>query len=91
MAKYSFNEIEKMLSEMIVADLEPELSLFLHDKEYMIIGYKDRYSFQRCGTYNGSGELFYSTLEELFNSITIDNILLKRDWDNIVDFECTDY
>jgi len=68
--RYSFSEIKARLDEMITAGLEPELHLFMYDKEYMIIGYKDRCSFQRCGTCNGSGEFFYNTLDELYNSIT---------------------
>ena len=91
MLKYSFDEIKEKLNEMISDALEPELSLFLNGKEYMIIGYADRYSFQRCGIYDGSGEVFYSTLDELYNSVTVDNILLKRDWNNITKFECVDY
>jgi len=57
----------------------------------MIIGFKNKYSFQRCGIYDGSDEVFYSTIDELYNSITIDNILLKRDWSDITGFECIDY
>ena len=51
---------------MIIADLKPELSLFMRDKEYMIISFKDRYSFQRCDINDGSGEFFYDTLDELY-------------------------
>ena len=91
MPRYSFNEIKEKLDGMIVANLEPELHVFMHDKEYMIIGYKGRCSFQRCGTYDGSGEVFYNTLDELYNSVTVDNILLKRDWNDITGFECIDY
>jgi len=87
MEKYSFSEIKKKLNEMIVAGDEPELSLFMYGKEYMIIGFKDGCSFQRCGASDGSGEYFYETLDELYNAITVDEILLKRDWDNITNFE----
>jgi phosphosulfolactate synthase (CoM biosynthesis protein A) len=89
--KYLFSEIKARLDEMIADGLEPELSLFMYGKEYMIIGLKDRFSFQRCGTCDGSGEVYYNTLDELYNSITIDNILLKRDWNDISSFECVDY
>ena len=91
MPRYSYYEIKKKLNEIIATGGEPELSLFMYCKEYMLIGFKDRYSFQRCGTHDGSGETFYSTLDELYNSITVDDILLKRDWDDITNFECDDF
>jgi len=65
MYKYSFVEIKKILNEMANSNIEPELNLFLYGKEYMIIGYNDRYSFQRCGIDDCSGEFFYDTLDEL--------------------------
>jgi len=91
MPEYSYEEVKKKLTEIVATDLEPELSLFMYGKEYMIIGFKDRYSFQRCGIDDGSGEFFYSTLDELYNSTTVDNILLKRDWNDITAFECPNY
>lgn len=91
MTTYTFTEIKKILNEMIAVGIEPELSIFLNDKQYMIIGYKNRYSFQRCGIHDGSGELFYDTLDELYNSTTVDGISLQRNWNNITNFECADY
>jgi hypothetical protein len=91
MAKYTFGEIKKMLNEMVISGIEPELSLFMYGRDYMIIGYEDMYSFQRCGFNDGSGEVFYKTIDELYNSTTVDNILLKRDWNDIESFECVDY
>lgn len=66
---------------------EPEFSIYFgnRDEEYMIIKYAERVSFQRCGVYNGSGEIFFDTLDSLFISNTIDEICLKEDWKNITD------
>lgn len=91
MPKYSFEQIKEKLIRMVSDGNEPELSLFMYDKEYMIIGFSDRFSFQRCGYSDGSGEFYYSTLDELYNAVTVDNILLKRDWNDITDFECWHY
>lgn len=91
MPRYSFEQIKEKLNKMISDGDEPELSLFMYSREYMIIGYADRCSFQRCGTNDWSEEFFYNNLDELYNSITVDNILLKRDWKDITDFACVDY
>ena len=91
MPKYSFEQVKEKLNRMISYGDEPELSLFMYDKEYMIIGFSDRYSFQRCGYSDGSGEFYYDTLDELYNSMTVDGILLKRDWGDITDFACDEY
>ncbi len=71
-------------------DMEPEIWLNFTDKnsDYMIIVFKDKCSFQRCGSqgvspFDGSGEMFYKSLDELYETETIDGILLKRDWDKI--------
>ena len=91
MPKYTFLEIKEILNAMIDEGIEPELSLYIDNKIYMIIGYNDKCSFLRCGIDDGSGEVHYKTLDELYESTTVDNILLKRDWDKIKKFECTDY
>ena len=91
MKKYSFSEIKNTLEELVNTGSEPELSLFMYGKEYMIIGFADRCSFQRCGAEDGSGEIFYNNIDELYNSVTVDNILLKRDWGDITNFECFDF
>lgn len=66
---------------------EPEFSVYFsnRDEEYMIIKYDERVSFQRCGVQNGSGEIFFDTLDSLCISKTIDDICLKEDWKNISD------
>jgi hypothetical protein len=89
LAKYTFHEIKEKFCRL---DNEPELRLFLNDKEYMIIFYKNKCSFQRCGGYNDcSGEYYYNSIDELYVTETVDAILLKRDWDNITDFFCEGY
>ncbi len=64
---------------------EPEFEICFSNKssEYMIIKYKNEVSFQRCGIENGSGEVFFDSLDELFSATTIDNICLKEQWTNI--------
>ena len=91
MPKYTFSEVQEELEKMTSVGIEPEVSLFMLDNEYMIIGYKDKCSFQRCGVRDGSGEYFYTSLDELYSSITIDGILLARDWDKITSIECANY
>ena len=64
---------------------EPEFEILFRDtkKEYMIIKYDDHVSFQRCGAYDGSGEYNYPSLQELYQTITVDGICLKDRWDTI--------
>lgn len=80
-------ETFKELFEAIDSKYEAEMRLVFKDKneEYMIIKYRDYISFQRCGGQNGSGEIRFKDLDMLYNTRTIDNILLKEDWDKIDD------
>lgn len=71
-------------------DMEPEIWLNFSDRkgDYMIIVFNDKCSFQRCGTpgvtpFDGSGEVFCKSMDELYETETVDGILLKRDWDKI--------
>ena len=95
MAKYTFEEIKTLLLKSINEDhIEAELSLTFKNKsnEYMIIIYDDHCSFQRCGSLQEqSGEYDYKTLDELYKAQQIDNIILERDWNNIIEFECADF
>ena len=95
MAKYTFEEIKTLLLKSINVDhIEAELSLTFKNKsnEYMIIIYDDHCSFQRCGSLQEqSGEYNYKTLDELYKAQQIDNIILERDWNNIIEFECADF
>ena len=88
---YSIEYVKEVIKELVKMDFEPELSLCFrgNESEYMIIGYADHVSFQRCGYYDGSGEIDYKTLDELFESELIDGICLKRDWNKIVDIWCS--
>lgn len=73
---------------------EPEIVLYFSDrpdKEYMIIVYGDECTFQRCGTNDGSGEIWYKSLDELYESETVDGILLKRDWNKITEIWSDSY
>ena len=95
MVKYSFEEIKKMLLKSIKEHhIEAELELIFEDKscEYMIIIYDNHCSFQRCGTQEEqSGEYNYRTLDELYKAQQIDDIILERDWDKIIEFNCVDF
>ena len=88
---YSIEYVKEVIKELVKMDFEPELSLCFrgNESEYMIIGYADHVSFQRCGYYDGSGEIDYKTLDELFEADIIDGICLKRDWNKIVDIWCS--
>lgn len=88
---YSIEYVKEVIKELVKMDFEPELSLCFrgNESEYMIIGYADHVSFQRCGYYDGSGEIDYKILDELFESELIDGICLKRDWNKIVDIWCS--
>ena len=88
---YSIDYVKEVINEFIKMDFEPELSLCFrgNESEYMIIGYADHVSFQRCGYYDGSGEIEYKTLDELFETELIDGICLKRDWNKILDIWCS--
>ena len=72
---------------------EPEIWINFSDKknDYMIIAYEDKCSFQRCGFKDGSGEVWYQSLDELYESETVDGILLKRDWNKITEIWCDSY
>lgn len=91
MIKYlQFKEIFNKLD----INREPEIEIYFKNRKYtyMIIKYNGFITFQRCGTKEEqSGEIKFSTLDELYNSTTIDDINLKREWENIEDilFDCT--
>ena len=94
-AEFTFEEIKTLLLKSIDEyDCEAELRLFFENNsnEYMIIIYKDRCSFQRCGNIKkSSGEYYYKTLEELYTATQVDDIILKKDWDKIIAFDCEDF
>lgn len=100
----TFEQLKEFAENNVACGGEPEIWLNFSDSinDYMIIAFEDKCSFQRCATpgwdkygeYDGSGEFFYNTLDELYETETVDGILLKRDWDKItniwsfeIDFE----
>ena len=95
MVEYTFEKIKQLLLKSIMeAHIEAELRLRFEDKdhEYMIIIYEDHCSFQRCGAIGEqSGEVNYRTLDELYQVRQVDGIILERDWDKIIEFDCVDF
>lgn len=92
----TFEQLKKLAENNVSQGGEPEIWLKFSDKknDYMIIAFDGKCSFQRCATqnrrtyvggYDGSGEFFYKSLNELYETETVDGILLKRDWDKITD------
>ena len=80
----TFEEFE-FLYEASGPGAEPEFYLYFgsyDDIEYMIIKFDSGPSFQRCEP-NGSGEIFYKSLRELYTADLIDGINLKRDWNKL--------
>ena len=95
MPKYTFEEIKALLLKCINEHKwEAELTLTFSDKpdEYMIIIYEDHCSFQRCGTAEKqSGEYNCATLDKLYSAEQMDGIVLEKDCNNIIDFNCCDF
>lgn len=87
---YSFEEVKEKFEKLIATDCEPELEVRISDTYYMIIGYKGFVTFQRCGQ-NGSGEIKYNSLDELYNTETIDGIFLVKDWSKIEEMYAYDF
>ena len=90
MTKYTFEEIKTLL---LKEHIEAELRLVFKDKpdEYMITIYDGMCSFQRCGNIERQAVAYYKTLDELYVAEQVDNIILARDWDNIIEFDCVDF
>ena len=67
---------------------EPEIPFLLNGQKYMIRGIKNKVSFQRFGETleEQSGEVYFKDLDTLYYTETIDGVLLKRDWDKILNF-----
>lgn len=86
--KITYLEFKNELEDMTQLGIELEFPFLLNNKKYMIIGFKDKVSFQRFGDIEDqSGEIFFKNLDELYNTETIDGILLKRDWKDIKRFD----
>lgn len=94
MAKYTFEEIKKLLLKSINENhIEAELRLTFKDKphEYMIIIYDNFCTFGRCGKIEEQTAEEYKTLDEMYKAQQVDNIILERDWNNIIEFDCVDF
>lgn len=91
MVTYDFQTIKELLQKSIENGWEAELTLYMNNREYMIIIYDDHCSFQRCGYKDGSGEYNFSSLDELYAAEQVDGIILKGDWDKIENFDCVDF
>lgn len=94
----TFEQLKKLAEENTAQGGEPEIQLNFSNRksDYMIIAFKGKCSFQRCATqgfktFDGSGEFFYKSLDELYETETVDGILLKRDWDKITDIWSDDF
>ncbi len=87
--KITYLEFKEDLEKIVKTGAEPEIPFLLNGKKYMIIGFENMVSFQRFGDNEGdqSGEIFFKNLDELYNTETIDGILLKRDWKDIKRFD----
>ena len=78
----TFEQFEEVFNNL-TGEVEIEVYFKNNDNEYMIIKLSDCITFQKCGI--GSKEIKYKNLRELYETETIDNICLKRDWNNISD------
>ena len=85
--KYTFEQIKNNLTELV--DFEPELRLWINGHEYIIILYADFCTFGRCG--GDMAVVEFKSLDDLYNSLVLDNIVLKRDWENIEKVECFEF
>jgi poly-D-alanine transfer protein DltD len=90
--KYSIAEVKRMFEAFTKMGYQPELTLkFVNKKpEYMIISYREKVSFQRCGNEKtASGEIYYKNLDELFQmKQLIDGVCLYRDWKKLEYLYC---
>ena len=78
----------KKIFDAIHPTCEPEIELHFYHRpdSYMVIKYSGKVTFQRCGTVEEqSGEIEFASLDELYETQTIDDICLKNEWDDISD------
>ena len=87
--RYSFEQIKNYLQELLEKYCEPELSLWIDGKEYMIILYPDFCSFTKCG--ERIEVLEFKSLDELYLTKVCDGIVLQNDWNKITRIECSDF
>ncbi len=77
---YNIKEVKSMLNKCMVDKTEPELCFTLNGNSYMIIPLNDKISFQWLFH---TDEFFYESVEELFSSNLINDIILNRDWSKV--------
>ena len=87
--RYSFEQIKNYLQELLEKCCEPELSLWIDGKEYMIILYPDFCSFAKCG--ERIKVLEFKSLDDLYLTEVCDGIVLQNDWNKITRIECSDF
>lgn len=82
--KVDFDLFEKLFDKI---SGEPEITIYFNDNEnnYKIIKYDGYVTFQKCGIVDGSSEIKYNNLRELFETKTIDDICLQDKWNEIND------
>ena len=81
----SYLEFKKIF-DRINGEPEIEIKFSNRSSRYMIIKYDVYVTFQRFGNIEDqSGEIRFETLDDLYNKISIDDICLRRDWNNIED------
>lgn len=75
---WSYEEFKAYLDKY--KENEPEVPFLLNRKKYMIIGFKDKVSFQRFGDKEGdqSGEVFFKDLNELYHTETIAGGVIRK-------------
>ncbi len=77
---YDIKEVKRMLNKCMVDKTEPELCFTINGNTYMIIPLNDKISFQWLSHID---EFYFKSVEELFSSNLINNIILNRDWSKV--------
>lgn len=72
----------KELFEVLDSNKSPEIEITFKNRRgsYVLIKFNGKISFG-----NSEKAIDYKELEELYNSKTLDNIILKEEWNNIAD------
>lgn len=77
---YDLEFTMEQLNIWLEQGVEPELSFYIDDLEYMIIPLKDQFSIQCIGK---TQEIYFKSVEELFNADLFDGLRLSRDWNRV--------
>ena len=75
-------KIFKELFEVLDSNRETEIEIIFKNRKdsYVLIKFNKKITFG-----NSEKAVDYKDIEELYNSKTVDNIILKEEWDNIED------